>query len=134
MDSMTAFKIPLPLLLSLTLLIAALSGCRGLGTNPVQNHNGSLNDVNHIIFMAQENRGFDHYFGAMRQYWKANGFKDQQFDGLAQFNPVSGIPPLQGPAPVNTGCDPSSPPPGDCVVDANNPLPSFAMVSMCFEN
>ena len=30
--------------------------------------------INHIIFMMQENRGLDHYFGAMREYWAANGY------------------------------------------------------------
>jgi phospholipase C len=53
--------------------------------------------LNHIIFLAQENRGLDHYFGALRAYWKANGFADRSFDGLPQFNPVSGLAPLYGP-------------------------------------
>jgi phospholipase C len=118
----------------LTASVVSFSGCRGLGNNPATNNSG-LQNVNHIIFMAQENRGFDHYFGALRQYWAANGFPDQQFDGLPQFNPVSGIAPLQGPAPTNPGCDPSFPPPNDCVNNANSPaVSSFAMVSMCVEN
>src|SRR5260370_11576 len=33
----------------------------------------SLQSINHIIFLAQENRSFDSYFGAMRAYWAANG-------------------------------------------------------------
>src|SRR5438309_4171839 len=28
----------------------------------------SLQSINHIIFMAQENRGFDHYFGHLNSY------------------------------------------------------------------
>jgi phospholipase C len=36
---------------------------------------GSLNSsVNHIIFMMQENRTFDHYFGMLNPYRSTNGF------------------------------------------------------------
>src|SRR6478672_370919 len=42
----------------------------------------SLKNINHIIFIAQENRSFDNYFGALRQYWAENGITDQSFDGL----------------------------------------------------
>jgi len=36
---------------------------------------GSLNgSVNHIIFMMQENRPFDHYFGMLNPYRSANGY------------------------------------------------------------
>jgi phospholipase C len=91
--------------------------------------------INHIVFMAQENRGFEHYFGEMRKYWADNGYPDQSFDGLPQFNPASGAPPLQGPIPTNPGCDPAFPPPADCTNDANSPqVQSFSMVSMCEEN
>jgi phospholipase C len=38
--------------------------------------------VNHIIFMAQENRSFDMYFGQLAAYWAANGYPAQQFNGL----------------------------------------------------
>ena len=103
--------------------------------------NATLQSINHIIFMAQENRGFDHYFGALRQYWAQNGYADAQFDGLAQFNPTSGIPPLQGPAPTNPGCDPafpfdsSSTTVQDCVIDSNSPsVASFHLSSVCTEN
>ena len=53
----------------LTLVLAgAMSGCGGLTGKssdppPKTNPPGSLNNVNHIIYMLQENRGFDHYFG-----------------------------------------------------------------------
>jgi phospholipase C len=33
---------------------------------PANNRTGSLKDVEHVVFMMQENRSFDHYFGAMR--------------------------------------------------------------------
>jgi phospholipase C len=124
-----------PIVLSwpaLAILLIALSGCRGLVANDPQNN---LQDLNHIVFMAQENRGFDHYLGAMREYWATNGFPDQAFDGLPEFNPVAGIAPLQGPAPTNPGCDPAFPPPSDCTTDGNSPaVESFPMISMCVEN
>jgi phospholipase C len=136
------------LLVALVGLVTLLSGCRGIvgsTTNnnppnnppnpPSNNPPPDIHSINHIIFMAQENRGFDEYFGAMRQYWVANGFSNQSFDGLPQFNPASGEPPLQGPAPTNPGCDPASPPPNDCKTDSNSPaVASFPMVSMCVEN
>jgi phospholipase C len=119
-------------MMALAGLVILWGGCRGLvATDPA----GNVQNLNHIIFMAQENRGFDHYFGSMRQYWAANHIPDQSFDGLAQFNPVSGFAPLQGPAPTNPGCDPAFPPPNDCTEDSNSPaVGSFHMISMCEEN
>jgi phospholipase C len=38
---------------------------------------------NHIIIMVQENRSFDHYFGHLAQYWAANGYAAEPFDGEA---------------------------------------------------
>jgi phospholipase C len=124
-------KLVVPILAILTM---SLAGCRGLG-NDTSTTTG-LNQINHIIILAQENRGLDHYFGAMRQYWAANGFPDQSFDGLPQFNPAAGAAPVQGPAPTELGCDPAFPFPGnDCTIDANSPqVESFHMVSMCEEN
>jgi phospholipase C len=124
-----------PSILSLLGLVVLWSGCRGLVASQ-SSQDANLQSINHIIFMAQENRGFDHHFGALRQYWAANGIPDQSFDGLPQFNPTSGAAPLQGPAPTNPGCDPAFAfPPNDCTVDANSPkVESFSMVSMCVEN
>jgi len=91
--------------------------------------------LNHIIFLAQENRGLDHYFGALRGYWKANGFADRSFDGLPQFNPVSGLAPLYGPPPTNPGCDPAYLPPDDCTVDGSSPqIASYHLLTECIEN
>jgi len=121
-------KLPVIWLFVLAGLGIFLGGCRGLVNGSSQP--SSLQSINHIIFMAQENRGFDQYFGAMHQYWAANGIADQPFDGLPQFNPTT------GPAPTNPGCDPAFPfPPNDCTVDSNSPqVQSFAMASMCEEN
>jgi phospholipase C len=94
----------------------------------------SLKSLNHIILLVQENRSLDHYFGYMRAYWAASGIADQSFDGLPQFNPASGIAPLEGPVPSIPGCDPSNPDgPDVCTPDANNPVASFHMGSVCTE-
>jgi phospholipase C len=132
-------KFPM-VLLALAGLMMLLNSCGGsvassntVSPPPVSNN---LNSINHIIFMIQENRSLDHYFGAMRQYWANNGIPDQSFDGLAQFNPTTGAAPLQGPAPTNPGCDPAFPFPGnDCTVTSNSPaIAPFHMISMCIEN
>src|ERR1700722_18633195 len=91
--------------------------------------------LNHIIFLAQENRSLDHYFGALRAYWKANGFADRSFDGLPQFNPTSGLAPLYGPPPTNLGCDAAYPVPDDCTVDSGSPqVASYQLITQCIEN
>ena len=87
--------------------------------------------------MAQENRGLDHYFGELRQYWRNSGglFADESFDGLPQFNPTTGIAPLYGPPPFNPGCDPAYPPPADCTVDSASPrVHSYHLTTQCIEN
>ncbi|HWY57390.1 MAG TPA: alkaline phosphatase family protein [Terriglobales bacterium] len=84
--------------------------------------------INHIIFMAQENRSFDHYFGAMREYWAQNGYPDQPFDGLPQFNPGGGQPP------AIPGCNPADPPPADCMFDPTNLVTSYHLITQCIEN
>lgn len=99
------------------------------------NVNQTVKVLNHIIFMLQENRGFDHYFGAMRQYWRNNKFADISFDGLPQFNPTSGNAPLYGPPPTNPGCDPAYAPPSDCTEDSNSPeVASYHLITQCIEN
>src|SRR6202040_255016 len=61
-----------------------LSGCQGLqsSSDGGGNANSSLQSINHIIFMAQENRSFDTYFGQLPAYWAANGYLPQTFDGI----------------------------------------------------
>jgi phospholipase C len=86
--------------------------------------------INHIIFFAQENRSFDHYFGELRQYWADNGYPDQAFDGLPQFNPPAG----SSPPPTNPPC--SNPDPTSyCDADpSGTPVPSDHLPSVCIEN
>jgi len=40
---------------------------------PAHNRTGSIEDVEHIVILMQENRSFDHYFGTMRG---VRGFAD----------------------------------------------------------
>ena len=40
---------------------------------PAHNRTGTIDDVEHIVFLMQENRSFDHYFGTMRG---VRGFAD----------------------------------------------------------
>jgi phospholipase C len=49
--------------------------------------NNGIQSINHIIFMAQENRSFDNYFGQLPAYWNANGYPQ-----AAQQPPFDGIP------------------------------------------
>jgi phospholipase C len=104
-----------------------------------QNVTATINSplpINHIIFMAQENRSFDHYFGELRKYWADNGYPDQPFDGLPQFNPQP------GPVPAIPGCDPAdpfqAPGPGstfqDCIFDTSATQASYHLNTKCVEN
>jgi phospholipase C len=95
---------------------------------------GNITVLNHIVVFVQENRSFDNYYGAMRQYWAENGIPDQSFDGLPQFNPKSGEPPLYGPAPALPGCNPADPPPSDCIWDPSHTVASFHFITACNEN
>jgi len=61
-------------------LLLVLCGCQGLVNG--SSGSGNIQAVNHIIFMVQENRSFDTYFGRLPAYWQANGFPAQQFDGI----------------------------------------------------
>src|SRR5699024_1972211 len=43
-------------------------------------HGGSLDDVEHVVMLMQENRSFDHYFGTMRG---VRGFNDPRAQRLS---------------------------------------------------
>ena len=93
---------------------------------PTSSASAALQSINHIIVMLQENRSLDHYFGALRQYWAANGYSEQPFDGLPQFNA------LPRRAPTNPGCDPLVT--TRCAIDRNSPsITSFPLVTQCLE-
>ncbi|HLX77186.1 MAG TPA: alkaline phosphatase family protein [Terriglobales bacterium] len=42
---------------------------------------GDVSLINHIVILLQENRSFDHYFGHLPDYWSANGYSSEPFDG-----------------------------------------------------
>src|SRR5580700_528165 len=52
---------------------------------PANNRTGTIQDVEHIVFMMQENRSFDHYFGTLRG---VRGFGDPRAVTLPSGNPV----------------------------------------------
>ena len=117
-----------------TAVIFILVGCQGMSSNqssPTPNPTPSpspapsptlQNSLNHIIFMAQENRGFDHYFGHLPDYWAANGIPAQQFDA-------------EPPNASNPGCDPTLSTPTTCVVGpASLAVTPQHLQTMCLEN
>ncbi len=58
--------------------LVALNGCGSGGGSTTPNGSGSgsgsgISAVQHVIVLLQENRSFDHYFGAMNQYRSGNG-------------------------------------------------------------
>lgn len=59
--------------------VALLVSCRGLTSS--NGPNQGIKSINHIIFMVQENRGFDTYFGKLNDYRAANGVPGK-VDGL----------------------------------------------------
>jgi phospholipase C len=70
----------------------------------------SIQSINHIIFMLQENRSFDSYFGNLPQYWQAQGITSPpQLDAL----------------PPNSS-NPS--------FDGTTTISSFHLKSMCFSD
>jgi phospholipase C len=139
-------KLRTPCVLAIAALIAFLGGCRGLVSDPTPTPTptptpipgppppsaGTITKINHIIFLAQENRSFDHYFGELRRYWADNGYPDQPFNGLPQFNPTPGA------TPSNPACDPngtSGSPFTDCSIDAQSAqIESFHLLTECVEN
>ncbi len=52
---------------------------------PANNRTGSIQDVEHIVILMQENRSFDHYFGSMRG---VRGFGDPRPVTLTSGKPV----------------------------------------------
>lgn len=83
-----------------------LVSCRGLTTG--NGANQGIKSINHIVFMVEENRSFDHYFGKLNDYRTANGLP-ADVDGL----------------PANAS-NPS--------FDGTSTVKSFHMQSMCVEN
>ncbi len=86
-------RCPSFLLVSLLLpLVLLLTACGGTAAPPPQNSapqkSGSVQDINHVIFLLQENRTFDTYFGMLNPYRKSHAWnvgddgKDYEVDGI----------------------------------------------------
>src|SRR6201998_1640301 len=52
---------------------------------PAYNRTGTIDDVQHIVIMMQENRSFDHYYGTLRG---VRGYGDNRTINLPNGNPV----------------------------------------------
>jgi phospholipase C len=52
---------------------------------PAHNRTGTIEDVEHVVFLMQENRSFDHYFGTLRG---VRGFADPRAVRLPSGKPV----------------------------------------------
>jgi phospholipase C len=68
-------------------------GIRNALAIPANNATGSIQDVEHIVILMQENRSFDHYFGTLRG---VRGFGDTRAITLPTGNPVWYQPLLEG--------------------------------------
>jgi phospholipase C len=63
-------------------LVAILPGCGGGGSSSKNNSgNGNPAAINHVVFMLQENRSFDNYFGKLNDFRASQGLP-QDVDGL----------------------------------------------------
>src|ERR1700674_400302 len=66
---------------AMVLLVAVLAGCGGTQTSqPGASQGssqppagGSIQAVQHVVIMVQENRSFDHYFGFLNDYRVSQG-------------------------------------------------------------
>jgi phospholipase C len=57
--------------------ISLLTGCGGTATgsapDPKHGNSADITSINHIIYMLQENQGFDRYFGQLNTYRQSHG-------------------------------------------------------------
>ncbi|HEY6250825.1 MAG TPA: alkaline phosphatase family protein, partial [Candidatus Angelobacter sp.] len=66
----------------------ASSGAKATASTTITVGSGGITAVNHVIFMLQENRSFDSYFGMLNPYRKTHGFsvgddgKEYDVDGI----------------------------------------------------
>src|SRR3981081_1685736 len=112
-------------------LLVVLCGCQCLVNG--WRGSGNIQAVNHIIFMVQENRSFDTYFGQLPAYWQANGFPGQQFDGIPAnaSNPSYDGTSLVPSCPVATECVQNlSPSWNESHVDWNRTSPTSSTATM----
>jgi phospholipase C len=117
MSVLTSRRVHVPAIALLVLAVSFFSGCGGLGTSPANagapippaNTPQDITAINHVVFMLQENRSFDSYFGQLGAYRARNGY------GAA--TDVDGLPP--------SAANPR---------DDGTAIGSFHMQSACAEN
>ena len=78
----------------------SVSGNKGApGPTPAGPPPAGITAVNHVVILIQENRSFDHYFGQMTAYRKANGIpingspatiEDESAGTFSNFSPATG--------------------------------------------
>ncbi len=84
------------------------SGGSGSGTGT-----GSVKQINHIVWMLQENRSFDHYFGSLNTYRAAHGQGSNDVDGIpsgytnSSYDGTSTVAPFHAPTVCFEGLSPS---------------------------
>ena len=90
--------------------------------------------VNHIIFMANENRGFDHYFGHLNDYRASLGLPREVDDETTATTPLSNpCHGATGTTTANCGWDGTSTIAADASGTTNTISP-FHLKTMCVEN
>src|SRR5512142_1013665 len=86
----TVSRVGLAVLFAATAFLAACGGAGGSSTPPpppppppqqVACPGCSIQSVNHVVIMLQENRSFDDYFGQMTAYRQANNIPINSSDG-----------------------------------------------------
>ncbi|MGE5736050.1 MAG: alkaline phosphatase family protein, partial [Acidobacteriota bacterium] len=128
--------------LSILAAIFFMFGCGGVtsspdpgpapGPGPGPSPQPGIESLNHIIFMVQENRSFDEYFGMLNAYRQANGMP-QDVDGLP---PTASNPTLNGkgiiPAfhMISACTEAPSPSWNESHVDFNRKAPTLATATM----
>jgi len=81
-----------------------------------------LTAINHIIFMLQENRGFDHYFGHLNDYRASLGLP-QEVDDEVMYQQMHGGPPSN---PCRDGAS--------CGFSGGTSISAYHLNTMCVEN
>jgi phospholipase C len=132
MNASATLRCLLPLL-SLPIL-AALTGCAGVANNTTTTTQppppmAGLSSVQHIIFLAEENRSFDHYFGKMNDYRSAAPFNlPASVNGL----PDDCSPTTAGSTPWTTACSAMNLSPNSDGVPTT-PIYAFHLQTACID-
>ena len=118
-------------LLFVSVILAASMGCGSSGSphDPPPPPPPPANPVNHIIFLAEENRSFDHYFGKLNDYRSAAPFNlPREVNGL----PDDCSPTTGGSTPWTTPCSAMNLSPNASGVPTT-PVYAFHLIDGCIE-